>query len=88
VGDGLLGLPPYPKPSWISSGSRYEVVASWVQFCVGTDPLIVDPTSRLKKRRDPLNCGAHILEDPCSAGPAVMWVLLFMGSAFCGTHVD
>jgi hypothetical protein len=29
---GLLSLPPYPKLSWISSGSRSKVVASWVQF--------------------------------------------------------
>jgi hypothetical protein len=28
----LLGLPPYPKLSWISNGSRSEVVMSWVQF--------------------------------------------------------
>jgi hypothetical protein len=29
---GMLRLPPYPKLSWISGGSRYEVAASWVQF--------------------------------------------------------
>jgi hypothetical protein len=33
VGGGrLLGLPPYPKLSWISNGSHSEVVMSWVQF--------------------------------------------------------
>jgi hypothetical protein len=31
-GGGLLGLPPYPKLSWISSGSCSKEVASWVQF--------------------------------------------------------
>jgi hypothetical protein len=84
-GRGLLGLPPYPKLSWISSGSRYEVVASWVQFWVGTGPLIVDPTSRLKKWTQH---GAHLLEGPYRVGPAVMWVPLYVGPMFCGTRFD
>jgi hypothetical protein len=31
-GGWLLGFPPYPKLSWISNGSRSDVVMSWVQF--------------------------------------------------------